>query len=313
MLTVRSLPATMVPATVIALTILAGAAGWHALAADKAPTPDPFLALNNEFHAIYQRAQKETLRSAGPLILVDGDKLILIHETHREEAEVVPSLYHNLKMISHLPLSIDITIAPFGDGPIDVTRLEELKTLRGLAARMREDLDNRGFSAGQVQRQQTIFRESLAYLDRLIERKSSVKDERIAYTRAMGPLLLTNADEAARAAIDAYLAQTSTWRDMLPPEDWQRLRVIVIGPQMPRENNLAVQFFAHLLGVPGEGRRIVYAESLYEEPRALDLLATHLLDSRFSEDFFNDPNRMDRDLLGDAATAYLQTLDRSEE
>jgi hypothetical protein len=69
-----------------------------------------------------------------------------------------------------------------------------------------------------------------------------------------------------------------------------------------------VQYFARLLGQSGEGRRIIYAESLFEEPRALDLLATHLVDSRIGVEFFNDPERMKRDLLSDAAQQYLPIL-----
>ena len=42
-----------------------------------------------------------------------------------------------------------------------------------------------------------------------------------------------------------------------------------------------------------------------EEPRALDLLATHLVDTQIAIDFFNDPERMNRDLLSDAARDYL--------
>jgi hypothetical protein len=81
-----------------------------------------------------------------------------------------------------------------------------------------------------------------------------------------------------------------------------------MGPQLPRKDNLAVQYFARLLGEPGEGRRIVYAESLFDEPEALDLLATHLVDTQVGLDFFDDPMRMHRDLLGDAAREYLPHL-----
>ena len=77
---------------------------------------------------------------------------------------------------------------------------------------------------------------------------------------------------------------------------------------MPRQNHLAVQYFAKLLGEQGEGARIVYAESLFTESQALKRLGTHVLDTQIGRDMFGDPWRMHRDLLGVAAAEYLDQL-----
>jgi hypothetical protein len=121
--------------------------------------------------------------------------------------------------------------------------------------------------------------------------------------------VLANADDASRAQIDAYHARVSAWRRELPPEEWARLHVVILGPQMPRRHNVAVQYFAKLMGLPDESRRLVYAEELIGEPQALNLLATHQLDSELSEAFFGDPDRMEIDLLGNAASVYLDGFD----
>ena len=71
---------------------------------------------------------------------------------------------------------------------------------------------------------------------------------------------------------------------------------------------MVTQYFLRLLNEPREGRRVVYAESLWQEPQALDLLGTHLLDSGVGDAFFGDSMRMHRDLLGDAARQYLARL-----
>jgi hypothetical protein len=78
-----------------------------------------------------------------------------------------------------------------------------------------------------------------------------------------------------------------------------------MGSAMPRQGQIVVQYFAKLLGEPGEGRRIIYAEGLWTEDRALDLLGKHLLDGAIGRDFFGDDRRMMRDLLADAAKEYL--------
>src|SRR4051812_9541864 len=105
---------------------------------------------------------------------------------------------------------------------------------------------------------------------------------------------MANVADATRAHLDSLHRLVSTWRDGMPVAEWERLKVVVMGGQLPRKDNLAVQYFARLLGEPGEGKRIVYAESLFDEPKALDLLATHLVDAQVGLDFFDDPMRMHR-------------------
>jgi hypothetical protein len=124
----------------------------------------------------------------------------------------------------------------------------------------------------------------------------------------VNPLVMANAAAAARAALDSIDHQVGEWKKQLKPEEWYRVTVLVIGRQLPRKDNLAVQYFGQLLGERGDGKRIIYAEGLGDEPRALDLLATHLVDTQIAIDFFNDRERMNRDLLSDAARSYLPLL-----
>src|SRR5262249_19028007 len=128
------------------------------------------------------------------------------------------------------------------------------------------------------------------------------------YARRMAPLVMANAADAARADLDALHRLVRQWKAEMPAGDWDRLTVIVMGRPLPRKDNLAVQYFARLRGERGGGRRVVYAESLFDEPKAVDLLATRLVDTQIGEDFFGDPTRMHRDLLGDAAGEYLDQL-----
>jgi hypothetical protein len=72
-------------------------------------------------------------------------------------------------------------------------------------------------------------------------------------------------------------------------EEWGSLTVIVQGGQTPRAENAVVQYFARLFGeTAGEGRRVVYAEGLWDENKALNLLGTLRLDGRLSVAVFNE-------------------------
>jgi hypothetical protein len=150
--------------------------------------------------------------------------------------------------------------------------------------------------------------ESVPHFDRNPHKRSLTRSALLAFTHGMAPLVMENVTEATRAQLDATHAQVSAWRRELSPHEWNRLHVLIIGPHMPRENMVAMQYFLRLLHEPREGRRVVYAESLWMEPQALDLLGTHLLDGSVGEAFFGDYLRMHRDLLGDAAKQYLPRL-----
>jgi hypothetical protein len=281
-----------------------------ATAQAEAVTPrDPIVVLNDASRAAYRRAKESALARIGPLILVEGDNLVLKSGNQRIEARFTPDVFHVLKTFSHIPLALDVMLATVpDDGRLDAEFLEGLREYRGLVESAREQVARLGLERAQAERQTQIIAASLSLIDSLIETRACARDVRIAFTRRMSRLVLANAADATRAELDALHRLVSTWKEGMPRTDWERLTVVVMGRQLPRKNNLAVQYFARLFGEPGEGRRIVYAESLFDEPNALDLLATYRVDTQVGLDFFDDPLRMHRDLLGDAARDYLPRL-----
>jgi hypothetical protein len=169
--------------------------------------------------------------------------------------------------------------------------------------------DTLNLSESTLARQKQIVTASLALLDEVAASHEYTRPKLLAFVRAMAPLVTENVTEATRAQLDAIHAQVSAWRsNNMTPREWNQLHVLIIGPHMPREGYVATQYFLRLLNEPAEGRRVVFAEALWDEPRALDLFGTHLLDGDIGEGFFGDYMRMHRDLLGDAAKEYLPRL-----
>jgi hypothetical protein len=272
-----------------------------------AQTPEPLTALNNAFRAAYADAKARVLAASSPTLIVSGDILTLLRDGRRVEANVGTAAYDPLKTIAHIPLAVYVTLTP-GDGPIPDDRLTTLKTLRDLIPPAQASLATLHFSTATLARQKQIVSASLAFLDDVAAKRTFRRASLTAYTRSMAPLVLHNVEEATRAQLDALHAQVSKWRRALTDDEWSRLHVLIVGPHMPREDLVVTQYFLRLLHEPQEGRRVVYAESLWEEPKALDLLGTHLLDGGVGEAFFGDYLRMHRDLLGDAAKQYLPRL-----
>jgi hypothetical protein len=281
-------------------------AGGAQPAADR--TADPLVDLNQAVRDAYARARRRLLDRAGPVIIVEGDSLVLLHRGKRREAKVVPDVYHTLKAISHVPLAVYVMLVPPEDVPLDKECLEGLRAYRKLLVQAELALQGRGLSEEARERQRRIIRASVRFLDAALAGKRVGAEDLGKFTRGLGKELLANAADAARAELDALDKQVRAWRATLPAEAWKQLHVVVMGSALPRRGNLATQYFARLLGEKGEGRRIVYAESTFEEPRAVNLLGTHLLDTRIGSAFFDDAERMHRDLLADAATKLLEKM-----
>ena len=291
------------------LALMIGPAAYRP--GEPVPPPDPFEAVDLDFRAFYGRGRAATLDRLDPVIVVEMDKLVLKRGGKRAEATVIPPLYHRLKAVSHIPLALYVALAPHRDEPLDGEKLDQLRTFRARVEAVAVALEGSGFSPEQAARSRAIVQRSAAFLDGVLSSGRYDPAALVALTRSLGPLVLAHAADAAKAQIDAYHARVSAWRAEIPPSEWARLRVVVMGVQMPRRHNTAVQYFAKLLGLPGESRRLVYAEELpgADEPGAENLLATHQLDSELSSAFFADPERMEIDLLGNAAATYLDTLD----
>ncbi|MHB1556489.1 MAG: hypothetical protein ACYC61_03295 [Isosphaeraceae bacterium] len=303
------------PYAIVILVVMAGLAGaaigqaTATRAPEKQPAGDPLVALNDAFRSVYRRTKQETLAHGGPVILGVGDHLVLRRAGTRTEVPYTPAVYHVLKGVAHVPLALDVLLAPHAEtAALDDGVLAEMRDLRRLMEAAEPSLANHGMDAEQLDRARRIYAESRAFLDAVIQAKHCTRDERIAFARRMHPLVMKNVGEAARAELDALHARVTAWRKEMSPDEWKRLKVVILGSALPRQQSLTVQYFARLLGEPGEGPRIIYAESIRDEDQALDLMATRAVDTGIGVDFFNDPTRMQRDLLCDAARDYLPLL-----
>jgi len=129
------------------------------------------------------------------------------------------------------------------------------------------------------------------------------------------------ADVAGAAQVNATHSVMVEWRKKLTDDEWDRLRVIIIGVRQPRHDYTATQYFAALLPdrgnsvFPGENRRVFYVERLvidtadrcFKKERLA--VATLILDTSASETIFNDPNRMSIDVMADGARRRIGELD----
>ena len=261
---------------------------------------DPLAAFNTLFRESYAQAKAASKARAGTVLMVAGDRLTLYRDgAQAAQALLRPPRYHRLKAVAHVPLALQVL---FSGPDVDPGRT---RALRALAAQARAELG--AWCDGALrERQARILDASLEVLDARLGPGGLGSGQLAAFAGRMCPLLLANAADAAGLELDELHRQVGAWRRSMAEAEWRALRVVIIGSHMARDGEVTLQYFCRLLGEPGEGGRVVYAEGLWQPRDALDLLATHEVDGAAGAAFFGAPMRMHRDVLADGAEAWLQ-------
>ncbi|WP_199338424.1 hypothetical protein [Nostoc sp. FACHB-133] len=100
-------------------------------------------------------------------------------------------------------------------------------------------------------------------------------------------------------------------KTFLSKDKWQSPYVVICSDHQARHGEVVTQYFEHVFNeFQGEAAeredRIVYAESIFDdEPKALRLLAAHILDQKLGSAFFSDSRRVQRDVMIDSASFWL--------
>jgi len=117
----------------VAATILVCSVPLGAQEAQSGSAKDPLLdSLNGEFRTQYQQALAGTLAHAGPVILEEGDDLILVRHGMRTTVRVKPVAYHELKAVAHVPLALFVMLAFPPQTHLPADHLERLRHYREL-------------------------------------------------------------------------------------------------------------------------------------------------------------------------------------
>lgn len=265
-------------------------------------------ALDGSFIAAHAVANKFNLASGDPIILLRDSEMILMRDGTEESTTVILPAYNTFKTFAHMPVAIYLMLAPAGGGELDAEQVERLIDYRAKLDRVEETIEQIGLRRSAIQRQQEMLARSKQFLDQAIERRQCSIDELYAFTRPILPLIEMNIADAARSQLNAMHHHVMAWKEEMSPEQWSKLRVALKGPVLARKDELAKQYFERALHIEGEGTRLVYMEMYYPPTPMLTLLATRSVDRGISIAFFDDPDRMFRDVLADAATAYIKRL-----
>lgn len=263
-------------------------------------------ALNGVSREAYGAAKLNAVND-GQAVFVAADKVILFRgEQELGALPYTPPVYAQLKAVSHLVFGTYGAVTGLLDeGPVQEWS-ERLTELRQAASAVKDNLDDTLFSPAQKTRQVAIIDTSVRYIENVLMTRETTHEALTAYMREMAPLTLANANDAAVAQIDMLDNAVTELKKQLTEDEFRHALALVLGPKMPRDDFLASQYFAFIFNEDlATTKRIVYAENIFNVDEALGLLRTFLADRRMSTIAFGNPGRMERDFMGDAATAEL--------
>lgn len=260
--------------------------------------------MNMAGRSAYAKLHSKPFPVGLPIFLIT-DKVTLINGRKFGAVPYTPPLYDQLKSIAHLSLGLVSAGLYALEMPNDPFWRSAFGDLRAKALAAKGRLDSSVLNAEQKQRQIQLIDLSVDYIDRALAQAAVNAGELKAYSLATAPILLANTTDAANAQIEALDQAVKSLAKQLSPDEWGRAMAVITGPKTPREGNLQAQYFLFSFGEKATGQRVQYMENIFDEDQALSVLQTILTDRKIGSIFFNDPTRMERDLLSDAATVEL--------
>lgn len=264
--------------------------------------------LNKSFLVAHAATRKHNLAAGGPIVLLHAGKMVLVRNSKEQATDIVPAEYDTFKVFAHMPVAIYLMLGPYGEGKLDGKRVELLRAYRKKMDSVGELIKDIGLKGADLARQKKMLAASKEFLDGVINNQQVSTKDLYKFTRSMTPMIKENLAGAAASQLDVMHRQMLAWKKEMTAKEWNTLRVVVQGAVLAREGNLAKQYFERLLNLKGEGVRMVYMESYYPPTPMETLLATRTVDRGISVAFFENPDRMFRDVLADAATAYIKKM-----
>ncbi len=272
----------------------------------------PLSELNQEFLGAHARAR------AQQCLQLETKRLVLRYSFGLFEARymgreilqtfVVPEAYHPVKDVSHAVLLAALLFAEPPSVQRDQHVVRVLKTLEAIL----KQLDDASSPTAKLlpehlhARERQLLENTRQALATFATGALGPQAQR-EYFQSVRDALTANLREIATESLKSLNAAVESTRlavTKVDPKAWDSLLVVIGVAHQARAREIGIQYFERLLKEPvGEGarneRRIVVAEQLPNAPAQYGLLATHLVDQAGGAAVFDDPLRLQWDVLGD--------------
>jgi hypothetical protein len=218
-----------------------------------------------------------------------------------------------VKSISHISFGIYVTLTNNGYGPLAEEVRTDLACQLELIDQGTAVLDHLDIPPEFVALQRATLKSAADILQDILE-CGVIEEERVQeFGRISAPLYLENAALAARLELSELHRVIGRWKAQVGSEDWHKIHVVICAAHQARYRETTKQYFQRIFHEiesldANYENRVIYAEHIYDNEAALQLLARHLVDQKTSIALFGDRSRLQEDLMADGASAYLEVL-----
>jgi hypothetical protein len=191
---------------------------------------DPYVQANTYFRDSYQQTKLKIIPQVK--ILHEGDYFVLsLPNGSRYTEPIVQNIYHNLKMISHLPVTVYIlllanhTHSLLIDQPTinNLTEFQQmLQTVKITTERFPE--------SGQYERQWRLYRQTNDFITQVLLQRSCSFESLSAFAWNTSIDINLNLDDAAENSINLIHSAVMNWKtNILSADQWAELYVATLG------------------------------------------------------------------------------------
>ncbi len=258
---------------------------------------------NGVFHEAYAGA-RDGVRHQVPILVVLPSELALHHQNQRQSVGYSRASFARAKSAAHVAVALfALTCA---ESKAEQSRTAVARLLEHLAAAL---------DGAPPPERAAVDDEIEALLERCLlfarvarERKPSER-LRAEFASDAGPRILRITELATCEQIAGLHQEVEAIFSKLSAADQAELQVVVVGDHQARARSLGMQYFKRRFQEQAEtDQRVTYGENITDEEEAISLVATRRLDKRIAQAFFGDENRLQRDVLGDAAKRCLDEM-----
>lgn len=261
------------------------------------PAPSNLQSISLQFERLYDEEKTKQRTTLKPTLIIDTDQatLFLVGKKHtRWELKKRMGLYHTLKAVSHLGMSLSIILAN--------ENLNELSLLNDLLQKLTEELQNlpKDILSVQIEFTHIIFE--------IIEKAKS--DRNYLPQRAWQKDLLSlqepirkNIQFAADHQKKVLESLTSEIQQILSEHHEPFLSIGVQGPKPPRMNNSIKTFFQERL--KPDCFSVTYLENISDPGQAIDILLGIKTDEWLGKLIMHDQSCLKQDITGDGMRKSL--------
>lgn len=267
----------------------------------------PWDEVNIEFRNFYAGALKEKRKNFGPVIVCSGGDMILFRNGSCSIVNLIPEKYSFIKTIAHVPLAVYVALDHHCQEKLTEPLLNSLLSFKQKYQEAEKKTNHWILKKGSREKLNSMLSDSSKFIDKVISAKTVTRKELDEFARSMSERIYESANEAVSYELGRTDNQIAQWKKTMSSSEWDKLKVVVVSPHMPRQQNRQMLYFLKLLNEKEEGNRVIYMDGDPEqEEKALNLIAVHELDRDIAVSFFKDPWRMHRDLLGDAGKKFIK-------